>query len=326
MKYILTSGCSFTKNQRLNPNKIDEIYNEEVKSWPYYLGIELGNEYKVLNYGGATNDNVSICRILLYHCKRLINEGVRPSDIIIIGQWSDPNRESIGISYNFDKSIKNLPHTLVYTPNWEKDNYGFFLTGGFSPPIGEGSAAQIFGIENAIKYWELEVSWNNMINPILHWFESWSLLERFCKDNKISTYWMTMRNIFSKNTFKNYWGIDFNFRENPSIEDFKKCVNETESDTWIGDFEVLKPYIDELPINKKNHWFYKNYNGLFEWSMCNLEGENPFQETYNYTGNSIEIFNKYLKEENIQGWGHPSHYMMEKFVKKELLTHIYESL
>ena len=61
-KYILTSGCSFTNNVRLNPNNLKEEDSTRF-SWPYYLQKELGKEYEVLNYGGATNDNVSLCRI-----------------------------------------------------------------------------------------------------------------------------------------------------------------------------------------------------------------------------------------------------------------------
>ena len=49
MKYILTSGCSFTNNVRLNPNNINELH-DCINSWPYYLQQEIGNDYKVLNY------------------------------------------------------------------------------------------------------------------------------------------------------------------------------------------------------------------------------------------------------------------------------------
>ena len=94
MKYVLTSGCSFTNNVRLNPNNLEELDTERL-SWPYYLQKELGEEYKVLNYGGATNDNVSLCRIFFYHIKRLMSEGINPKDItasqlkLIIGKaWS----------------------------------------------------------------------------------------------------------------------------------------------------------------------------------------------------------------------------------------------
>ena len=98
MKYVLTTGCSFTNNLRLNPDDLDTS-DPNRYSWPYYVQQELGNQYKVLNYGGATNDNVSMCRIQLYHIDRLIREGVNPKDIsiITIGNWI-----SIGIT----KSIK----------------------------------------------------------------------------------------------------------------------------------------------------------------------------------------------------------------------------
>ena len=63
MKYVLTSGCSFTNNTRYNPkNKlaIDNYRDEDSISWPYYLQKELGDDFEVWNLGGATNDNVSI--------------------------------------------------------------------------------------------------------------------------------------------------------------------------------------------------------------------------------------------------------------------------
>ena len=49
MKYILTTGCSFTNNLRLNPDNLDESLSPDRLSWPYYLQQELGDEYKVLN-------------------------------------------------------------------------------------------------------------------------------------------------------------------------------------------------------------------------------------------------------------------------------------
>ena len=210
MKYIITTGCSFTNNVRLNPNDINEIHDGR-NSWPYYLQQEIGNDYKVLNYGGATNDNVSICRILLYHAKRLISEGISSSDIILIGQWSDPNRESIWIKSKFTESDRDrYGHTLVYTPNWKEENGFFYLTGGFSPPDDDDSAQKKFGIDNAIKYWEADINWNNILNQSMHWLESWSHLERFSKDNNIDTYWMSMRNPYSTEAYDTWFGAPDN--------------------------------------------------------------------------------------------------------------------
>ena len=304
-KYILTSGCSFTNNVRLNPNNLKEEDSTRF-SWPYYLQKELGKEYEVLNYGGATNDNVSLCRIFFYHTKRLIKEGVNPKDIIIIGQWSDPNRESIWIKSKFtEEDREKYGHTLVYTPTWEKENGFFYLTGGFSPPDGEDSALKKYGIENAIKYWEADINWNNILNQVLHWLESWSHLERYCKETQVNTYWMSMRNPYSVEAYECWFGAP----ENDSTIPTKNL--------WFEKYEILKPYIDELPINKSNHWHYKNYNGLLEWTIDNIqEGVPYFQES---SGKYLS-WEDYKKEIHEYGWGHPSPQMMEKFVKEELIN------
>tara|TARA_B100000902_G_C27278629_1_gene900349 strand:- start:434 stop:1363 length:930 start_codon:yes stop_codon:yes gene_type:complete len=304
MKYIITSGCSFTNNIRLNPNNLNEIHTDRL-SWPYYLQKELGKEYKVLNYGGATNDNVSLCRIFFYHIQRLISEGINPKDIIVIGQWSDPNRESIWIKSKFTEEDRaKYGHTLVYTPNWENENGFFYLTGGFSPPDDEYSALKKFGLDNAIKYWEADINWNNILNQVLHWLESWSHLERFCKDNEIDTYWMSMRNPFSQEAYEGWFGAPNNDSDIPT----KKL--------WLENYEILKPYINEVPINKSNYWHYKNYNGLLEWTIDNIEEGVPYFQ---------ESEGKYLSWEDYKskiheyGWGHPSPQMMRKFVKEELI-------
>ena len=98
MKYILTSGCSFTNNVRYDRNNKKASANwgsEELKSWPYYLQQEVGDDYEVWNLGGATNDNVSILRIFTYEIKELLDSGVNGEDIIVIGQWSDLHRKAI---------------------------------------------------------------------------------------------------------------------------------------------------------------------------------------------------------------------------------------
>ena len=85
MKYVLTTGCSFTNNLRLNPDNLTPSDPTRL-SWPHHLQQQLGNDYRIFNYGGATNDNVSMCSIQLYHIDRFIKEGVNPKDISIITQ------------------------------------------------------------------------------------------------------------------------------------------------------------------------------------------------------------------------------------------------
>ena len=43
MKYVLTTGCSFTNNLRLNPNNLNEYIEPNRLSWPHFLQQELGN-------------------------------------------------------------------------------------------------------------------------------------------------------------------------------------------------------------------------------------------------------------------------------------------
>ena len=301
MKYILTTGCSFTNNLRLDPDNLNQE-DDTRRSWPYYIQEELGDEYKVLNYGGATNDNVSMCRIQLYHIDRLIKEGVNPKDISIITQWSDPTRDAIYLHNQFSKEHHYLGHTLVYHNNWEERPGVFYLTGGFMPPDGPDSAMEHFGISNAIKYWELDINWNNTINQTMRWFELWNLLEIKCKELGIKTFYMCMRNAYSIEAKECYFGAPDNNSDIPT----KK--------TWFDEFEVLKPYLDILPIDTPNHWHYKNYNGLLEWTLDYYKKHrtpNPYQESV-----GIE-WEDYLKLQENE-WGHPSPEMMEIFVKTEL--------
>ena len=304
MKYVITTGCSFTNNKRLDPDNLNQD-DETRRSWPYYLQQELGDEYKVLNYGGATNDNVSMCRIQLYHIDRLIKEGVNPNDISIITQWSDPVRYSFYINQQFPKEKHYLGHTLVYHSNWDKENGVFFLTGGFSPPFGDDTAVEYFQIENAIKYWELDITYDNQINQVLHWLELWNLLEMKCKELGIKTYYMSMRNPFSYECEK-WGGIPGNNSDEPT-----KTI-------WFDKYEVLKPYLNGLPIDSENYWHYKNYCGLLEWTIDNrINGVPIFQESEKMS------YDEYLKIQP-NGWGHPSTEMMEIFVKTELNSFLNE--
>ena len=302
MKYVLTTGCSFTNNLRLDPDNINQD-DETRRSWPYYLQHELGNEYSVLNYGGATNDNVSMCRIQLYHIDRLTKEGVNPKDISIITQWSDPIRYSYYINKQFTSDKHHLGHTLVYHNNWKTKSGSFFLTGGFSPPDGQDSAIQYYDIENAIKYWELDISYDNQINQTLHWLELWNLLEIRCKEFGIDTYYMSMRNPYSIEC-EHWGGAPQNNSDIPTKE------------LWFDKYEVLKPYIDKLPIDSLNHWHHKNYCGLLEWTIDNRTDGVPLFQEFKFL--NIKTYKEYLEVKE-DGWGHPSHEMMEKFIKQEFM-------
>jgi hypothetical protein len=298
MKYVLTTGCSFTNNVRFNSNNPNIIDNGGRNSWPYFLQKELGDDCIVYNLGGATNDNVSMCRIIYYWIDKLVKSGIKHSDISVIIQWSDPNRESIYLKT--ETPIQNIsqPHSLIYWDNWEAENGVFYLTGGFSPP---DDTLEYFGIGNAVKYWELEVNWNNIINQTLKWLECWNHLILYFEKWGIKHNYMSMRNPFSYEAYEVFFGAPENNSDLPS------------KSLWFDKYEILKPYLKTLPIDTELYWHYKNYNGLLEWTIDNFKELNPFQETEDIS------YHDYLKIQP-NGWGHPSDVMMELFVKTELIN------
>jgi hypothetical protein len=299
MKYVLTTGCSFTNNIRLNPDDIESGVEPARESWPHHLKNELGSGYRVLNYGGATNDNTSMCRIILYHIDRLIKEGKNAKDISVIIQWSDASRQSFYFHRQMDRNHHHIGHTLVYHNNWDKIPGLFFLTGGFSPPTGEDSAISWLNIENSIKFYELEINWDNIVNQTMHWFELWILLEKTCKELGIKTYYMSMRDIFTINSGSNFFDRN------------------DETKFWIDRVEVLKPYIDKLPIKSENYWHYQDYKGLLEWTIDKRTDDVPvFQE---FTFNQVNSYDEYIKIQP-NGWGHPSSEMMHRWIKEEFIN------
>ena len=75
--HIVTSGCSFTHNYRINislPEMEDRWKNDpkEDYTWFHWLWRTLGNDAEFHNYGTITNDNKTICRSIFYKVSDLI--------------------------------------------------------------------------------------------------------------------------------------------------------------------------------------------------------------------------------------------------------------
>ena len=206
MKYILTSGCSFTNNVRYDRNNKKASANwgsEELKSWPYYLQQEVGDDYEVWNLGGATNDNVSILRIFIYEIKELLDSGVNGEDIIVIGQWSDLHRKAIYTTkFENDNDFSWKEHSLKYTC----DKSGFFLTGGFGPPDSKEGTMENLGLTNMIHEYDINILQDTYFNETLHWLELLSFFQNYCADNDIPTYWFWMRNNLSREAYECHFG------------------------------------------------------------------------------------------------------------------------
>ena len=132
-KYIITSGCSFTNNFKINvdrESKENRWKNDDIKDYTSFnwLWKELGEEdYEFYNYATITNDNKTICRSIFYKVSDLVfNQKVNPKDIIVIAQWTTLIRNSWFVSpskfteqHKLDirkdgKRNQPLPHTTDY--------------------------------------------------------------------------------------------------------------------------------------------------------------------------------------------------------------------
>ena len=107
-KYIITNGCSFTRQiRRIGiSGTADDFPTDHISQWkwPHFIQKEYP-EYKVINYGCPTNDNEVIAKSTLYGIDKLLKEGKNPKDIQVIVQWSGWARSSFFISK--DKQHKN---------------------------------------------------------------------------------------------------------------------------------------------------------------------------------------------------------------------------
>lgn len=314
MKYILTSGCSFTKNARFSAGSLGDNKPQRY-SWPEGLQKELGDSYKVMNLGSATNDNVSIIRILYYWINKLNDKGIKYEDMTIGIQWSDLHREAFYFKKDISsKKLSETQHTLSYVTDNERDGF-FFLTGGFAPPEDENIWEHFEGTKfrELIGMYSLEITSNNFINQTLHWLEAWSHFEMFCEKNKIKTFYLSMRNNYSKNVYERGFEVHDGSIGGPDGAD---DIN------WMLENPMLYPYVKNLPIETKSY-FHKNYCGLYEWTWDAIKRYpdiNPYQELENSDSFKMELFH------NKNMYGHPSAEMMEIFAKEELKTFLDERI
>ena len=93
MKYIVTSGCSFTAYHRC---------------WPFRLIEQLGENYSLINDSEGCSNNAFINRRIVYQTGKLLAQGISPEDIIVGVMWSNAMRENI-----HDRQIQNIERDNV---------------------------------------------------------------------------------------------------------------------------------------------------------------------------------------------------------------------
>jgi hypothetical protein len=277
---LIACGCSFTKNGYLTEQSFnrpdDGIRNYHWSEWYSHL-----TNKSSINLGNQTNDNISICRTVLYYLDKF------DSDEVII-QWSSETRYPFFVG-DFPAGS---PHVLNYT---QKNNSSFFLTGGFryenDIPVTIQNP-EVFELQKHFaRLTEIELP----MNQVLHWFELWALLIKRMDELGIKRKYFSMTFIdFEKylkhpllepyvdlirNEFQYYKNIDSGALEYALYYNDKK--------------DLLKPYL----IEDMDLIIFREEIDTPDWIQIQLND-----------GNSIN---------NI--WGHPSSVVYNKFVKEFLL-------
>jgi len=363
MKYIVTSGCSFTRQyRRVGITGTAEDFMDDVISqwkWPHFIQKEYP-DCKVLNYGNPTNDNAVIAKSILYGVNELIKSGVPTSDIKVIVQWSGWSRNSAFISkqkqkennYFLNKEFvkerdkdrwpinEDFAHINNFIGNTKEyigeDGY-YILSGGYHNDHVKATAKQYF--EDYIDHiFSAEERMIEYLKNVL-------LIQYFCKANNIGYKCFTMHNNFSAD-YVNEDRFPLWKPENSKESEAWFVINKKFiPSTWTHDTKIQfekSPYVKYLfdMIDFDKFWFYKEdgltkYGGQVEWSIKRYN-HNEISEDENIPniiwlecrGNWDE--NKRSKEELIDWlektvyWQHTSPYLNLMFVKEELKSFLDE--
>jgi len=318
-KYIITSGCSFTRQyKRIGFNGTDvDFLDDDTKfwRWPHHIKDQYKN-FDVYNLGNPTNDNGVIAQSIIKKINDLLTTGISPKDIKVIIQWTDQTRNSFFISdsiaklYNVEPLEKNSDDDNPMNPEnidkWSHLNgfsnkkFGYYLLTGN-------------GLINHINYpkdiIDIHFKYTSPQESAIRFFTNIILIQNFCKVNRI-------KNLFMFN-------LSYNFNTNTypkSYKDIKKVYLEKEIPEFYNEFKTENSYISYLynNIDFKNFWFYENKytncGGQLEWAISEFDFKNDkrlFME-HSYIEDDLIKFCK--KNKSINPIGHVSSEMNKKFV------------
>ena len=348
--HIVTSGCSFTHNYRVNislPEKEDRWKNDvkEDYTWFHWLWRTLGKDAEFHNYGTITNDNKTICRSIFYKVNDLIyNQKINPKDIVVVAQWTTLTRNSFFISPSkYVENPKNdltklwlekndsHPHTNDFIKFDEKEHcyqHGYYyLTGGYNLTEHPGKVDEFAAhyLDSVMSKEERYIDWFDSLVGLLSWLE---------KVGVTKFYSFNMNNNFSKNAldtrtppYDTWDNAKFGTPYQQMIEQ-KKIQNTWKQPTIIENNPYVKMYSDRIDF-EKYFWFFEensvsSFGGIIEWSIRNFD-YNLDDGNYNLpkviwremNGLDIEGQKKYLEK---SWYGHTSSILTRKFVNDVVLN------
>ena len=219
-KYIITSGCSYS--------------DVSMNAWPKFID-ELFDDVVVKNYGSCARGNDYISRTIISSVQKLLDGGIEPSNILVLGCWSGLQRRDILINKESIKQHFSLSHH-----NKDENDLGFTK----DLPIGEW--------ENFNEEWWKLISEEQGIVISL---ENILRTEWFLRDKKINYKFFSFVNIFIDSHYFEEWNPKYN----------------TESDTKIIEKYPNTKYLWDM-IDWDKWWFWKNYGGVGNWILENVKG------------------------------------------------------
>ena len=342
-QYIITNGCSFTRDyNRIGISGTENDYLTEPAmhwKWPHFVQTEYPN-YKVLNYGCPTNDNSIIAKSTLYGIDKLLKKGIEPYNIKVIVQWSGWSRNSVFISkekqssngYRLTNRFDHINDFIDNKKAYTGEHGYYMLSGGYTMEMIPTDAKTFF--EEYIKY-ILSAD-----ERMIEFFQSVLLVQSYCKANNIEYLCLNMHNNFSNEYTNDIFFPDWKPVGSKYSEAWHILYEKFIPTTWESDNKIQfenKPHIKWLydMIDFNNFWFYKEdgitkYGGLVEWSIKNYnfdemsDNENipnilweEYKPKWDLGKRSKKDMLEFFLNENY--WQHTSPYLNRKFVKKELI-------
>lgn len=170
IKHLVTSGCSFSDNHGMR--------------WPHYLAEAL--DLKLYNRGQGSSGNHWIAKSTIYQTQLLLDNGVKPDEILVAVMWSGIDRKDCFIdteTINYNRLINNPndhPNPVNFLDNEPnvRNKHSLPTSDGYL----SGSASCTFANENINKFKkDLVLRYFSPQALAIESYENFLRLQWFCK-------------------------------------------------------------------------------------------------------------------------------------------------
>ena len=335
MRYLVTSGCSFTSHKRVNLQRGEsDFLNDTIEFWYYTHWIKhLRPRLNVFNMGSPGNGNLTIARSALYKVKQLLDSGVDGQDIGLIIQWSNFHRKSYFVSNDIKNKApiethENYANDFIREKNFNGEK-GYWLTMA-NPDMDKSSFVELNPKMFKFNQMYLDTLYNDE-ERFIEWLDYFDYVITFCKLHNIKLKCFFMHNPFS--SAYHYGMLPSDYKDGDEMIQ-GMFVDKKIHNTWNETDDDIKnrfPWAYQLYRRidwKKYCWFFDEENvhkngGILEWAIRNQikstdEDYHPlYQEYYNF-GSQSEL-EKNIRLGNCSSWGHVGHTNYKKFTEEVIL-------